>query len=167
MRGFLVILLSLWVSTANAQDAACKCCNAQSSAFDFWLGEWNVTDAAGKAAGQNSIDKIQNGCVLRENWTSASPGYTGTSYNFYNYESKKWQQLWLDNQGGSLQLVGERVGNQMIMSSEQTTNNQGQEVQHRITWTLKDDGSVRQLWETTTGTESQVVFDGLYKKTDQ
>ena len=93
MRWFLIILLSCWITTAQSQGLECKCCNAQSSAFDFWLGEWNVTDAAGKAAGQNSIDKLQNGCVLRENWPGATSGYTGTSYNFYNYDSKQWQQL--------------------------------------------------------------------------
>ena len=63
-----------------------------------------------------------------------------------------------------MQLAGERVGQQMIMSSEKALNRQGQEVQHSITWTLNDDGSVRQLWETTTAGELQVAFDGLYKK---
>ena len=36
---------------------------------------------------------------------------------------------------------------------------------HRVTWTLNNDGTVRQLWETITNkTEVTVAFDGLYKK---
>jgi len=36
----------------------------------------------GTKAGQNSIVKGEGNCVLRENWTSATGGYTGTSINF-------------------------------------------------------------------------------------
>lgn len=163
MKRILVSLLLIWSATAQAQNSTCACCNENSRAFDFWLGEWEVT-ANGKSAGHNSIDKLQGECVLRENWTSASPGYTGTSYNFYNTTKKQWQQLWLDNQGGSLELAGQRVGQQMILSSDKLKNDKGQDVQHKITWTYNDDGTVRQLWETTTEGDVQVVFDGLYVK---
>lgn len=163
MSRVIILLVLIWSTSVQAQVAACACCNENSRAFDFWLGEWEVT-ANGKAAGHNSIDKLQGECVLRENWTSATPGYTGTSYNFYNAGKQQWQQLWLDNQGGSLELAGQRVGQQMIMSSDKISNSKGQEVEHRITWTLNDDGTVRQLWETTTDGEVQIAFDGLYVK---
>ncbi len=156
-------MLCMWSVAVQAQNTPCACCNENARAFDFWLGEWQVT-ANGKLAGHNSIDKVQDECVLRENWTSTSPGYTGTSYNFYNNKKKQWQQLWIDNQGGSLELSGQRIGRQMILSSEKFKNDKGQEAQHRITWTHNEDDTVRQLWETTTDGNVKVVFDGLYTR---
>ncbi len=156
----------MWSTAAQTQNSECACCNENARAFDFWLGEWQVS-ANGKVAGQNSIDKIQGECVLRESWTSASPGYTGTSYNFYNTSKKQWQQLWIDNQGGSLELAGQKVGNQMILSSQKFKNDKGQEVLHRITWTDNEDGTVRQLWETTTDGSVKIVFDGSYLRTTE
>ena len=47
-------------------------------AFDFWLGDWVVHGPAGNVAGHNRIERSQRGCVLVENWTSATGG-TGTS----------------------------------------------------------------------------------------
>jgi hypothetical protein len=103
--------------------------------------------------------------MLRENWTSAVGNFTGTSNNFYNTKTNQWEQIWLDNQGGMLHLKGNRKGNQMILQSDELKNTEGEPYVHRITWTLNDDGSVRQYWETiTNGKDVKVAFDGLYKK---
>ena len=143
----------------------CNCCTETHSQFDFWIGEWTVTNPDGSAAGKNSIDKIQDQCILRENWTSARGGYTGTSYNFYNAQKKQWEQIWVDNQGGNLHLKGHRKGNQMILRTDDAKNNDGKTYYHKVTWTKNEDGSVRQLWETyTEGADVTVAFDGLYKK---
>ena len=69
-----------------AQNKPCSCCTEKHAEFDFWIGTWEVTNPDGTKAGKNSITKIQGQCVLQENWTSNSPGYTGTSNNFYNYK---------------------------------------------------------------------------------
>lgn len=42
--------------------------------FDFWIGEWDVHVANGTLAGHNEITREQRGCVLIENWASASGG---------------------------------------------------------------------------------------------
>ena len=161
---FFGLALTLPVSAQNA--ANCSCCTEKHSAFDFWVGNWTVTNPDGSAAGTNTIEKVQGQCVLRENWTSARPGYTGTSYNFYNGNTGQWEQIWVDNQGQSLHLKGNKAGNQMIMRTNDQTNNDGQTFYHRVTWTHNKDGSVRQLWETiTNGKDVTVAFDGLYKKT--
>lgn len=162
-----LVLLALVTSISSfSQSNNCQCCSEKHSEFDFWVGSWTVTGANGQQAGTNTILKDQDNCMLRENWISASPGYTGTSTNFYNAQSKKWEQLWVDNQGGSLHLKGNRVDNQMILESDQLTNKEGKSYIHRITWTANEDGTVRQYWETiTSGDEITVAFDGLYKKT--
>lgn len=149
----------------NAQTNNCKCCTETHSEFDFWIGTWTVTNPDGSLAGKNTINKIQDNCILQENWTSANPGYTGTSNNFYNSKTKQWEQIWIDNQGGSLHLKGNKVGNQMILQTGEEQNKDGQPFYHRITWTYNDDGSVRQYWETiTNGKDVTVAFDGLYEK---
>ena len=157
----LLILSSLLSFSQNS----CNCCTEKHSEFDFWVGSWTVYTIDGKIAGTNTIDKIQNECIIRENWISATPGYTGTSSNFYNSQTKQWEQIWIDNQGQSLHLKGNRKGNKMILSSDELINQNGESYINRITWTKNDDGSVRQLWEILQkGKVTSVAFDGLYKK---
>ena len=166
MKTTIITTLLMATLSLNAQSNPCNCCTEKHSEFDFWLGSWTVTGPNGKTAGTNTIDKIQDNCILRENWTSAKGNYTGTSSNFYNSNTSQWEQIWLDNQGGSLHLKGNREGNQMILQSDELTNDKGEPYFQRITWTLNEDGTVRQYWETITqGKEPVVAFDGLYKKT--
>ncbi|MGB5819465.1 MAG: hypothetical protein WBG90_08250 [Saonia sp.] len=159
---FLIILLIGY--TLEAQSA-CACCTENHKAFDFWIGTWDVTNADGTAAGKNSIEKVQDSCLLRENWTSAKGKFTGSSTNFYNLETKQWEQLWIDNSGAHLKLKGNRTGNQMILSSDKFTHTDGEVYVNRITWTLNADGTVRQLWEVLQDDKViSVAFDGLYRK---
>ncbi len=164
MKKAMLMLYTLLIGVASADSTPPPCSSDEHQAFDFWQGEWVVKTPDGSLAGNNSITKIQNGCVLRESWTSAKGGFTGTSLNFYHQQKEQWQQIWLDNSGGNLELKGNRVGNQMILQSEKATNDKGNSYFHRITWTLNEDGTVRQLWETITGENITVAFDGLYTK---
>lgn len=164
MRHTILALLVGLTITFSAAQQACNCCTENHEAFDFWIGSWTVTNPDGSLAGFSSITKIENNCIIDEHWKSASPGYTGTSHNFYNSKLKRWEQLWLDNQGGYLKLYGNRTENQMILTSD-IENTQKGSVYHRITWTANEDGTVSQLWETITNeTEISVAFNGLYTK---
>jgi len=86
-----IIIMSLITTTLsiNAQNSTCSCCTEKHSEFDFWVGSWNVTKPDGTPAGTNIIDKIQDNCILHENWTSAAGNFTGTSSNFYNSNIKQ------------------------------------------------------------------------------
>ena len=75
----------------TTKPAAPKACQApEHRQFDFWVGEWSVTQA-GKAAGTNRIERILDGCALLESWTGAS-GYRGNSLNFYDPARKRWRE---------------------------------------------------------------------------
>lgn len=165
MKHFLFLMLLGSSMALNSQNTTCKCCTENYKAFDFWLGTWTVYKPDGSLAGTNTIDKIQDSCVVRENWKSAKGNYTGTSSNFYNAQTGEWEQIWIDNQGGSLHLKGHRVGNQMILKSDTLKGNDGVPFYHQITWTKNADGTVRQYWETFKNKDTIVAFDGLYKKT--
>ena len=151
-----------------AQEDSCPCCTDNHKAFNFWIGTWKVTDAKGSFVGRNRIESVEDGCVLREHWTSSKGNFSGTSLNFYNSKTQQWEQLWVDNLGNHLKLKGNKVGNQMILTSEDLVHTDGNTYKNRITWTLNGNGTVRQLWEVLhDGKVSNVVFDGLYTRDDQ
>lgn len=161
---FIGIMVLFTFQGLSAQDS-CACCTEDHKAFDFWIGSWEVSKADGTAAGTNTISKIQDNCILAENWKSADGKFTGTSYNFYNLNTRQWEQLWIDNYGTHLYLKGNRMANQMILSSEEFTHTDGKQYRNRITWTSNANGTVRQLWEVLEGKKViNVAFDGLYRK---
>ena len=119
-----------------------------------------------EVAGTNQIVLLQDSCLIRESWKSAGGPYTGTSYNWYDPQTKKWWQSWIDNQGGSLRLNGGMENGNMVLYSEEMRSPQGERYLNRITWTPNPDGTVRQHWEISKdkGESWQTLFDGLYKR---
>jgi hypothetical protein len=146
---------------APAQPAPCSA--AEYRQFDFWLGDWDVTNPAGKPAGHNHVTSEYGGCVLQEHW-SGNGGSLGSSFNIYDPVRKVWHQTWVDNIGTLLEIEGGLKDGSMVMSGEQQQAD-GKKLLHRITWTPKD-GKVRQFWQTSTdgGKTWVTAFDGLYSK---
>jgi len=162
---FLFAVIFLCYGITVAQTIGCACCSENHTNFDFWIGSWNVVDVNGTPVGTNTITKEEGNCLLREHWVNTNGQITGTSMNFYNLQTKQWEQLWIDNSGLHLKLKGNRVGNQMILSSDEFKHTDGNIYVNRITWTINEDGSVRQLWEVLQKDKvMSIAFDGLYKK---
>lgn len=89
-------------------------------------------------------------------------GYSGSSFNSYDAGRRSWHQTWVDSSGMVLQLDGGLSEGRMVLEGK-TVSKDGAPVKHRITWTPNDDGSVRQLWESTSSSgEWTVTFDGHY-----
>ena len=167
----LFIITSLSAFAQSNQAKKCRCCEGAYQDFAFWVGEWEVYDSAGtKHLGDNSIQFVQDSCVMQENWSSGSSPYTGTSYNFYDAATSQWRQVWVDNQGGNLDIKGglDDQG-RMVLSSEEQTDKEGKKYQNRIIWTLLPDGRVQQLWQTTydQGQTWTSVFNGYYKRKEE
>ncbi|MGB5237727.1 MAG: hypothetical protein WBN59_08855 [Flavobacteriaceae bacterium] len=87
---WLFLVFILFSGSVMAQTDSCPCCSEVHSAFDFWLGEWEVFNSEGAQVGTNKIVKEQNGCIISENWTSSNGQFTGSSTNFYNSQLKQW-----------------------------------------------------------------------------
>ncbi len=140
------------------------CIGPEHKQFDFWVGEWNVNGTQGRQVGTNSIRKIMDGCVIQENWEGQG-SVKGTSFNLYDTTDKKWHQIWVDNQGSLLLLEGGLKDGKMEMTGE-TTNPQGQKVQHRITWEPQSGSKVRQHWVSSAdgGKTWTNAFDGVYNR---
>jgi hypothetical protein len=121
-----------------------------------------VTTPAGKPAGRNRIEPILGGCALRESWTGAG-GSSGTSYNAWDRQRRRWHQTWVDDGGLVLRLEGGLVDGKMVLSGE--TRDSTGVAQNRITWEQTGQGTVRQLWEVSPdgGRTWRIVFDGRYQ----
>ncbi|WP_340203303.1 hypothetical protein [Ascidiimonas sp. W6] len=169
IKSLLTIFLVTLVSVTYAQqNDSCKCCTSAHQQFDFWKGKWKTYTPDGKLAGTNQIEKIQDNCILREDWKSASGSYSGTSYNYYNQTTKQWEQIWIDNQGQNLHLKGGFQTGRMILISDSLTQSDGGYLINRITWTPLKQGWVRQHWETKKDKGEWVtVFDGTYKPVEE
>ena len=168
-----VCLLSLFlISTALAQTPnpeltvrppppPAPCTSEKHRQFDFWLGEWDVTQN-GQAAGHNRIERVHAGCALAENWTSANSAFSGSSFNIYDQANDKWHQTWVDSTGTLLELDGGLVDGKMVLAGKRPGADGGWVI-NRITFTPNEDGSVRQLWESSSdGSSWTTVFDGHY-----
>ena len=149
------------------------CSGPQYKEFDFWLGDWEVRNAAGQVLGRNRITKRHGGCVVMEEWDSASGG-SGTSLNIYDQSTKQWHQFWADatgtnwlssdKQGNPVTLRGGIRDGAMVMTSHpDTLPSIGL---NRATWRPLPDGGVRQTFESSSdgGKTWTVSFDGFYRK---
>ena len=163
MRIVVAILLLIVSSTASAADTPCAA--PEHSQFDFWLGDWIVRDAAGKELGRNRIQKSNDGCVLHERWKSARTRHRGESFNVYDAPRKVWHQTWVDNDGLLLTIEGRLKYGAMVLEGDRPGRKGGSE-RHRITWTPRKDGTVRQHWQVSTdgGRKWTDSFDGIYSK---
>lgn len=162
-------LLSALAAPSSAQGAGATppkrgCTAPEHRQFDFWIGQWSVTNAAGKPAGRNRIEPILGGCALRETWTGAG-GSNGTSYNAWDAQRRRWHQTWMDDDGLVLRLEGGLENGRMVLTGE-TRDSSGAAVLNRITWQETGPGAVRQLWEVSPdgGRTWRAVFDGRYKR---
>ena len=142
-----------------APGAACK--PAAFREFDFWVGEWDVTNQkppAGRTppTSRSKISRILDGCAVLEEYQTPG-GYAGKSLNFYDAKVGKWNQVWIDNGATPLFLKGGMEGSSMVMRDESNPIN-------RITWSPVEGGKVRQHWELSKdgGRTWETSFDGLY-----
>src|SRR5690348_7204446 len=69
MRNLHLLLFTISVFAATVSQAApaqpVPCSTSEYRQFDFWLGDWDVTNPAGKPAGHNHVIKEYGGCVLQ------------------------------------------------------------------------------------------------------
>lgn len=149
---------------ARSEDKTVQACATPAHGeFDFWIGDWDVSRPDGQPAGTSHVEKILGGCVVFENWQSASGGYAGKSFNTYDPVTGRWNQVWVDTGGDTIQFSGRRKGNVMSLSGIHATGRGT--LYYRLSFTLNGDGTVRQLWRQSVDRRKwEVLFDGLYRR---
>ncbi|MFT4523628.1 MAG: hypothetical protein ACI8ZN_002583 [Bacteroidia bacterium] len=163
-NNFNLILFCLISQPLQAQDS-CACCTPERQAFDFGLGDRVVFDTADNQIGENIIVKLEDGCIIDENWKGCAGG-SGKSYNYYNATDSTWNQVWITNSCNNLVLTGRRAGNAMVLRSELLPGQRIPLYFNQLTWTNHADGTVIQNWEICNpeGVVVNTPFYGIYKR---
>lgn len=159
-----LISISIFCLTHNlAQTSPCGD-GEMFKKLDFWVGEWKVLNPQGQVAGHNKITKILDDCALLEEWTGSGPS-TGKSLNFYHPVKKHWQQVWVNNFGSPLELIGV-PGKDLMTYTGVSVNPQGKQVLNEMVLSKVNDDEVRQLWRQSPddGKTWNTVFDGRYHR---
>ena len=158
----LVIALAL---AGQAAAAAPACATPEHRQFDFWVGRWTVTkNGNDKVVAHSVIEKLYNGCAIRENWMPLS-GQNGGSLSAWDPDLRKWRQTWVDSSNSWLDLQGGINGGAMQLSGIwRHAGGPGIHQHYRVTWSSLPGGKVRQLGETTPdgGKTWQTSFDFIY-----
>lgn len=131
---FILALVAALSPLTFAQGAAA---DGDSSSFDFWSGEWNLTwrdRDSSIARGENTVLKILGGKVLQEHFRALSgtmTGYEGMSLTLYDVTARRWFQTWVDRDGNYLDFTGGLMGNDRFFTREYREQN-GDTVQQRM-----------------------------------
>lgn len=134
----------------------------ESHQFDFWIGDWIVSDPDGQLLGTNSVASGLAGCVLREAWTGVR-GNRGTSVNFHDPASVQWDQVWTDDSGQVTHSAGELRDGGMCFRAQGFGDADGIHHQSTLDFIPNPDGSVRQWFQDSDdGKTWKTTFDGIY-----
>jgi tetratricopeptide (TPR) repeat protein len=136
--------------------------------FDFWVGDWEASPTkGGPPAGLSHIERTIGDCVIWENWTSlGNAGYTGKSYNIFNPDFKRWEQFWVDNQGGMIHFYGNLNNGVMDFYTDEIPQADGTKLKRHLQFFNLGPDTVRQFSQGSTdgGKTWNVEYDLTYKR---
>ncbi len=82
------------------------CTSAESRQFDFWVGDWDVTNSGGEVlVAESTISMEDQGCDILEFWRPFA-GAHGHSINAYDARDHMWHQMWVDASGQITNYAG-------------------------------------------------------------
>jgi hypothetical protein len=135
------------------------CASPEHRAFDFWIGDWDVTIRArakpdgpwGEARGTQHVEWILGGCAISETFRADGPGapWAGRSYSSWQAAPGVWRQTWVDDSGGYLAFTGGIVDGVMTLVGEPRTTDAGT-VQMRMVFSDVTASSLHWEWQRTT-----------------
>lgn len=161
---FLILLSILSVCTARPLRAA-TCSAAEFHQLDFFIGNWIVKDRSGHIVANDSVSSEYGGCVLIERWSGAGDSGQGIAILGYDPAQASWHVDSFVHGGDVLAFDGQKTGDTMVLTGTEYPKS-GPTRLHRLTWSVQRDGSIEQLWQTSTdaGKSWQVYFDGIYER---
>ena len=172
LRVLLMLLAVLVPLSASAQKKRAftawakgpPCSSPAYRQFDFWVGEWEVQTPKGTPAGENKVEKILEGCALRETWTAAD-GSHGSSLSSFDSPAGRWTQTFVDDLGMVLVLDGEFKDGKMVLSGRRSSS-RGTSMLNRIVWQKLEGDRIRQRWEQSPddGRNWTLLFEGIYSR---
>jgi hypothetical protein len=85
--------------------------------LDFWLGEWEVRDPAGRLEGRNVVTRALRGCAIEERWTDAG-GSKGESLFWLDPATRLWRQTWVTESGTTKEKIEKAGGAAIVFEGE-------------------------------------------------
>jgi hypothetical protein len=150
----------------EARDALTPCArDPEARRFDFWVGEWKLTGANGRPAGDSSIQLVSGQCALLENFTNVN-GTTGKSLNSYNTQTKQWEEFWVgQNQAVTEYREGRWDGTSLVFLAHGMRAD-GKPQLMRLTFTPLSPDKVRQFAQNSDddGKTWQRAYDIIYDR---
>jgi hypothetical protein len=126
------------------QPRPARCTTPDHRAFDFWVGEWEVSDSSGKVVAASSIKLQAAGCAIMEHWQPIGQP-DGVSISWLEPIDHQWHQRWVGGDGWITSFTGGMVGQSMVLNDDQATPQGGGK--GRMRYTVLPDGRVRQAVE--------------------
>ena len=142
------------------------CSAAAYHQFDFWLGQWDITEA-GAPAGTNVVEPLLGGCAIRENYLDPDGGSVGTSLNSYDADTRLWRQTWVADYLVDYRLAGNLdASGTMVLTGERINALNGRLLIDTWKWTPVDASTMLQTGRVTvpaTGRDEQ-FWNGEYHR---
>lgn len=130
------------------------CSQPEHSAFDFWLGTWELSWPAEqmggrpgeRGSGTNRVERVLGGCVIEENFSVSDGSFRGHSVSVYDAGAGVWRQTWVDSSAGYIALTGRFENDRMILSTEPVKRDD-QVVVSRMVFRDIEPGSLSWDWQ--------------------
>jgi hypothetical protein len=130
-------------ATSQILPTSKQCNTAAHRQFDFWVGRWKVYRADNdKLVADSLIEKLYNGCAVRENWMPLH-GLGGGSLNSYEPRHKRWRQFWTDSANEVHDYLGSWDGKRIVMTGT-SESPAGRKARLRMTYEQLRSGDVVQ-----------------------
>lgn len=150
MRRLLLFLCLSPLSIA----AQAPCATDAHRQLDYWIGDWDLTWAAGPdstGVGTNTITASHGGCVVEERFTDLGNGFAGHSVSMYDARAGQWRQTWVDNQGSYLVLSGQPTDDGTLdLRTPAFTTPQGVRQVNRMIWDDVTPDALTWRWQRST-----------------
>ena len=167
------ILFAAVLQTAPAAAPApppIDCADADHSAFNFWVGEWDVSaTGTDTVVARSTISSTAGGCAIEEDYRqTVGPGGVAATYHgvsFSTFDARRggvWRQFYMDSGGAVTVFEGglSETGAMVLQAPGRPGSIQ------RMTVSPEPDGSVRQRGESSTdgGATWTPGYDFTYRR---
>jgi hypothetical protein len=134
-------------AAAESPPPVAPCSSPEYHQFDFWVGDWQVFDAAThQLVGFDHVAKLAEGCIVQQNISMLTdlyrrPGvpYRMSGISVNRFDGERWLELWADNQWGAIALKGAPDAKAaMVLTTIIPSRNRDM----RLVWEQHVDGSV-------------------------
>jgi hypothetical protein len=165
--GLFTLALAGWMSATQTGAIAAEssiASNPESRQFDFWLGDWAITNANGSNEASSRVYLALGQYLVVESWDDGR-NHKGENLFAYNADDKTWHGMFADNQGRVHVFTGNVSGGRAEFYGP-SQGPSGEAVLNRIRVVRLATNKVEQSWEKSTdnGASWTVVFKGEYAR---